>query len=423
MRRAGLSDSGGAAQADIDWSGVRPASQITWWSNHPGTSIELEKEYIRRFQEQNPGITVNLVTAGKNYDEVAQRFQAAAGTDNAPDLVGASDVWWFRYMINGQIIPLEGLAQHLQIDTGDYNRTLYDDYAFNGRHWALPYARSTPLFYYNRDVWQRAGLPDRAPQTWDEFEQWAPALAQVVGGHRWASERPPRGRPGGSTTSCGAGAGRTRRSGRSPSTSRRPWTRGSTSARWSTTSRSRPRPRAATTGTSPTSRRASPPARWPPRARCAASCSRRSSRSAPASCPQGPAGPGCPTGGTGIAIASSRTPEQQLAAGMFLKFLTEPEQTAHFSAGTGYMPVRTSAVDSPDMATVFAATPQARTAIDQLATTRVQDWARAFVPSGDQYLTTAIQKIVLQNENPATAFSAAAAEITASYEQNVAHYL
>src|SRR5690606_28180211 len=71
-------------------------------------------------RNQNPQITVNLVTAGKNYDEIAQRFQAAAGTDNTPDLVGASDVWWFRYMINGQIIPLDGLAQHLQIDTDDY---------------------------------------------------------------------------------------------------------------------------------------------------------------------------------------------------------------------------------------------------------------------------------------------------------------
>jgi sn-glycerol 3-phosphate transport system substrate-binding protein len=75
------------------------------------------------------------------------------------------------------------------------------------------------------------------------------------------------------------------------------------------------------------------------------------------------------------------------------------------------------------MAAVFAELPQARTAIDQLATTRVQDWARVFVPSGDQYLTTAIERIMLQNENPATAFSAAAAEITASYEQNVARYL
>ncbi len=139
--------------------------------------------------------------------------------------------------------------------------------------------------------------------------------------------------------------------------------------------------------------------------------------------PQGPGGAACPTGGTGIAIASARSPEQQLAAAMFLKFLGEPEQTAHFSAGTGYMPVRTSAANSPQMSAVYAERPQFRTAVDQLETARVQDWARAFVPSGDQYLTTALERIMLQNENSATAFAAAAVEITTSYEQNVARYL
>jgi len=418
-----LSDSGGAAQADIDWSGVQPASQITWWSNHPGTSIELEKEYIRRFQEQNPGITVNLVTAGKNYDEVAQRFQAAAGTDNTPDLVGASDVWWFRYMINGQIIPLEGLAQHLQIDTGDFNRTLYDDYAFNGQHWALPYARSTPLFYYNRDVWQRAGLPDRAPETWDEFEQWAPALAGIVG-------KPPLGLgPGTSWTAwwfCNLMWGRG----------------GAYSQEWTLTL---DKPETLDAGeylrAMVNDKKFAAVSAGGDDGYVAdfsagvTACTMASTGSlrgilqqaqfevGTGFLPKGPVGPGCPTGGTGMAIASAKSPEQQLAAGMFLKFLTEPEQTANFSAGTGYMPVRTSAVDSPDMQAVFAQTPQARTAVDQLATTRVQDWARAFVPSGDQYLTTAIERIMLQNENPATAFSAAAAEIQTSYEQNVARYI
>ena len=417
-----LSDSGGAAQSDVDWSRVQPASQISWWSNHPGTSIALEQEYIRRFQEQNPGITVNLVTAGKNYDEIAQRFQAAAGTDNVPDLVGASDVWWFRYMINGQIIPLEGLAQHLQIDTADYNGTLYDDYAFNGQHWALPYARSTPLFYYNRAVWQRAGLPDRAPQTWDEFEQWAPALAQVVG-------RPPLGLGGGTSWTAWW-------------FNNIMWGRGGAySDEWTVTL---DRPETVEAGEylrSMINDRGVAAVAGGDDGYVAdfsagvSACTMASTGSlreilqqaqfevGTGFLPQGPAGPACPTGGTGIAIASAKSPEQQLAAGMFLKFLTEPAQTAHFSAGTGYMPVRASAIESPDMAAVFAERPQARTAVDQLATTRVQDWARAFIPSGDQYLTTAIERIMLQNENPATAFSAAAAEITASYEQNVARYL
>ena len=65
--------------------------------------------------------------------------------------------------------------------------------------------------------------------------------------------------------------------------------------------------------------------------------------------PDGPNGSGTPTGGTGLAIPASRTPEQQLAAAMFLAFLTDAGTTRHtFSQATGYMPVRTSAVEGDD---------------------------------------------------------------------------
>lgn len=415
-----ISTSGGAAQSDVDWSGVQPASKITWWSNHPGSSVAVEQEFVRRFQEQNPGITVELVTAGKDYDEVAQRFQAASGTDNVPDLVGASDVWWFRYMINGQIIPLEGLAAHLQIDTADYNRTLYDDYAFDDRHWALPYARSTPLFYYNKSIWQRAGLPDRAPQTWDEFDAWAPALQQTLG-----------------AVPLGLGKG--------PSWTawwfcNMLWGRGGAySDQWTPTL---DRPEALGAGeylrAMVNDRRTAAVSAADYVADFSAgvsACTMASTGSLTAIMdqarfevgtgflPEGPAGPACPTGGTGIAIASDKPPEQQLAAAMFLKFLGEPDQTAYFSSNTGYVPVRTSATTGSTMGAVYAERPQFRTAVDQLATTRVQDWARAFVPSGDQYLTAALEQIMLQNADPATAFASASADITASYEQNVARYL
>jgi sn-glycerol 3-phosphate transport system substrate-binding protein len=414
------SDGGGAAQEEIDWTGVQPASHITWWSNHPGNSIAIEQELIRRFQEQNPGITVELVTAGASYDEIAQRFQAASGTDNVPNLVGASDVWWFRYMINSQIIPLDGLARHLQIDTADYNTTLYDDYAFEDQHWAMPYARSTPLFYYNRDIWQRAGLPDRAPLTWDEFEAWAPALQQTAG-----------------VVPLGLGRG----------TSwtawwfyNLMWGRGGAYSDGWTVTLDKPETLAAAEYLRAivNDRKIAAVATADQVADFSAgvsACTIASTGSlrgllnsakfgvGTGFLPQGPSGPACPTGGTGIAIASARSREQQLAAGMFLKFLGEPEQTAYFSANTGYMPVRTSAVTGPDMAPVYAQTPQFRTAVDQLATTRVQDWARAFVPSGDQYLTTALERIMLQNAAPADAFVAATTEITTSYEQNVERYL
>ena len=74
---------------------------------------------------------------------------------------------------------------------------------------------------------------------------------------------------------------------------------------------------------------------------------------------------GCCTGGAGLAIMASKIAEQQEAAFQFVKWATEPEQTAWWSQNTGYMPVRKSAVDS--MQEFFAENPNFKTAVDQLA--------------------------------------------------------
>ncbi|MEK8226098.1 extracellular solute-binding protein [Oerskovia sp. M15] len=140
--------------------------------------------------------------------------------------------------------------------------------------------------------------------------------------------------------------------------------------------------------------------------------------------PDGPSGSGTPTGGTGLAIPASRTPEQQLAAAMFLAFLTEPENTAYFSQNTGYMPVRTSAVEGETMSSIYAATPQFRTAVDQLAEkSRTQDWVRVFVPGGDQILTDGIEQIVLKGTPATEAFASITPRLEKAYQENVVPYL
>ncbi|WP_449373835.1 ABC transporter substrate-binding protein [Arthrobacter psychrolactophilus] len=387
--------------------------------NHPGTSKELESKIIADFAKET-GIKVNLVTAGANYDEVAQKFQAASGSSNVPDLVIASDVWWFRYMINGQILPLDKLAAHLDFGTDDFNKTLYNDYEFGDSHWAVPYARSTPLFYYNKAVWEKAGLPDRAPKTWTEFDEWAPKI-QAAGG----------------VTPLGLGKGNS-------------WTAwwfcnmlwgagGAYSKDWTMTLDTPEAVEAAKylqkiiyTDKSAVVTAKDQVADFGAGLTGCTIASTGSLTGIIAAAkfnigtgflPEGAKGPACPTGGTGLAIPASKSPEQQLAAGMFLKFLTNAENTAYFSSNTGYMPVRTSALEGETMQAVYAKTPQFRTAVDQLAGTRVQDWGRVFVPNGDKDLTTALEKIMLQQGDPAEAFATASTSIAKSYEENVKPYL
>lgn len=160
-----------SSQGSSDGGNGGEVTELTWWSNHPASSKDIEKEIISRFEKENPDIKVNLVDAGKNYEEAAQKFNAALTGSDLPDIVVLSDVWWYNFAINGQIANVDDLAKEADIDLSSYVQPLYEDYNYDGGHFALPFARSTPLFFYNKDAWKKAGLPDRGPESWDEMDE------------------------------------------------------------------------------------------------------------------------------------------------------------------------------------------------------------------------------------------------------------
>ncbi|WP_432543282.1 ABC transporter substrate-binding protein [Kineococcus sp. SYSU DK002] len=406
-----------AAAGKTDWSTVTPADRVTIWTNHPGSSQAVEAEFLTRWAEENSDIEVEFVTAGSNYDEISQKFQAALTGSDLPDLVLLSDVWWFRYAINGQLTPLQDLLPAAGVDVGNYQEGLYADYQYDGSQWAVPYCRSTPVFYYNKAHWAAAGLPDRGPQTWAEFEEWLPKLAA-------------------------AGTGAQAPYGLGKGTGNATWIHqnliwgrgGALSDEWTMTI------------DSPEVLAASDYLRdYITKGWAAVSSSDQASdfgaglyssvigstgslsgilkaagfEVGNAFLPGGPAGQFTPTGGAGFAIPVKRSPEQQLAAAKFLAFLAEDDNTAYFSQNTGYMPVTTGAVNSSVMQEVYAQTPLFKTAVDQLANTRTQDYARVFVPGGDQSTVTAWEKVMLQGTTSKDAWGTAQAEVQRSYEADV----
>ena len=379
---------GGGEELDLDFAGVEPATSIDFWTNHPGGSQEVETELLAAFTEET-GIEVNLVTAGSNYEEIAQRFQTAqAANSGLPAAVVLSDVWWFRYYINGNIIPIDNLVEKLGIDLSDYRDSLVQDYQYDGQQWALPYGRSTPLFYYNKDHFAEAGLPDRAPETWAEFEEWAPKLTQgetaymypdLAGYAGWTLQN----------VLWGQGAAWSDEweiTCNSPeAVEALQWVQDSVFANgWAQVS----------SGDSADTFAAGV---------CSATIASTGSlvgvlESASFDVgvgflPGGSVdGPVCPTGGAGLGIPAAVSKEEQLAGAMLIEFMGRPESTVAFSAATGYMPVRKSA----DLTELTAETPQIQTAVDQLDVTKPQDFARVFLPGADQEMAEAIASIVTE---------------------------
>lgn len=408
-----VGDSDTAAET-TDFSGVEPADEITFWSNHPGSSLELEQQLITAF-EQETGISVELVTAGANYEEVSQRFQTAQTSDDVGDVVVLSDATWFPAYLNDSIVPVGPLLEQIDADPSTYQETLFNDYLYEGENYAVPYARSTPIFYYNKDHYAAAGLADEVPATWEDVKANSEALvaanaapsgfvypeeaeypawtmANLVWGYggAWSDEWDFAPLNGEKTVEALTFAQQAVTDG------------------WATVASGSPATAFSSGATS----------------QVIASTGSLSSILEAANFEVGvgflPAGPEAsegivPTGGAGLAIAAASSPERQLAAAKFVDFVTNAANTATFSAGTGYLPVRTDA----DMSGVYAEQPAFEVAVDQLALTRSQDFARTFLPGGDLALAGDIQAILTRNADVQTTLDALRQEFEGVYESDL----
>src|SRR6476646_2038861 len=388
------------------------ANTIDFWSNHPGTSKEVEQKIITAFQSANPGITVKLTDAGKNYEEVAQKFNAALAGGTLPDIVVASDVTWFNFALNKQFATLDDLLSAAGVKTDDYVDSLYNDYKFKDQHYALPYSRSTPLFYYNKDLWKAAGLEDRGPKDCDEFLTWAPKLKAAAGSDKIVMEL-----PDGSNyldwvfQNMVWGYG------------------GAYSKEWTPTFSD---PNTIKAGTylqnlakSGFLKLSKDPA--PDFTAGIVGCSMMSTGSLGGVAKDAkfqfgtaflPGEGNCPTGGAGVGIPANISDERKKNALKFIEFLTNAQNTVTFTQATGYMPVRKSAVDLPAEKAFLEKNPNAKTAIEQLPKTRSQDNARVLLPGGGARIGKGLDQIV-QGQDVATVFKGLDAESQQVFDSQI----
>ncbi|OBK21088.1 ABC transporter substrate-binding protein [Mycobacterium asiaticum] len=405
---AGMSGSGAIKSGD---------GPISFWSNHPGMSTAVERELIARFQQEFPDLQVKLIDAGKDYDEVAQKFNAALIGTDVPDVVVLDDRWWFHFALSGVLTPLDELWRQVGVDTSDYVDSLLADYEFDGQHYALPYARSTPLFYYNKALWERAGLPDRGPASWPEFGEWGPRLQRVVGDRNWAhgwasSEAISWTFEGPNWAFGGAYSDRWTLKFTDPATiSAGNFLRDSIHGnRYAVVANN-------VANEFATGILASAVASTGALVGITAA-SRFDFGVAPL--PTGPGGaPACPTGGAGLAIPVKLSDERKLNALKFIAYLTSPQSTVYFSQRTGYLAVRKSAVDDPSEQQYLTENPNARVAFEQLPHTRPQDYARVFLPGGDRIIAAGLETIGLKGSDVKATFSGIEKQLQVIYDRQI----
>src|SRR5438309_4980485 len=178
-------------------AGAQPVLSLQYY--YPvGVSGPLNKlmtEMVNDFNAAHPGIRVEPVFAGNYVQTMAKAMTAVLG-GTPPDVAVLDTPELFSLLDRDAIIPLdEFIAQSggkAWLD--DFYQALLLNAQAGGHVYSIPWQRSTPIFYYNRDMFSKAGLdPSRAPKNWTELVEYAQKLTiRDAGGAvtQWGVEAP-----------------------------------------------------------------------------------------------------------------------------------------------------------------------------------------------------------------------------------------
>src|SRR5579859_6145086 len=150
--------------------------KISFWSSYSGVNGQAQQDMVDRFAKAQNKIALDYQFQGA-YADTAQKLTAAVAAKQAPDVSVLSDVWWQKFWLGKLLAPANPYMQATGVAPSDYVDSFINEGSRNGNVYWIPFARSTPLFYYNADVYKAAGFSN-APQTWDEFAANADKIAK-----------------------------------------------------------------------------------------------------------------------------------------------------------------------------------------------------------------------------------------------------
>jgi multiple sugar transport system substrate-binding protein len=147
------------------------AVEIEYWQYTFKQRVDAMSELIQQFEKANPDITVKQVTVP--YDNYRTRIAAAIPAGEGPDIAQLFYGWLTDYIKGGLLQPLPQDA----FDTATIDHDFFpfvQGMKIDGRYYALPTAVRSLALFWNRKLFQDAGLdPSKPPQTLAELVEIA----------------------------------------------------------------------------------------------------------------------------------------------------------------------------------------------------------------------------------------------------------
>ncbi|PLW76442.1 ABC transporter substrate-binding protein [Cohaesibacter celericrescens] len=333
------------------------------------TISTLTADYVKA----HPDVKIDAIYAGSYTDTLTKAITAARG-GNAPQISVLLSTDMFTLIDEDLIEPFDGYVSEDEKKSwiGAFYPAFMQNSQTGGKTWGIPFQRSTPVMYWNKEAFKEAGLdPEHAPENWEELVEMSKKLVKKdASGNvtQWGVRIPSAGFPywlfQGLSTPAGAilaNADGNKTQFDDPKVvealqymydlSNKHGVMQGGSIDWGATPKAFFEHEAAivwTTTGNLTNMVANAPFEFgvgflPKKERF-----------------------GAPTGGGNFYLFKDASDEQKKAAVDFVKWITEPEQAAKWSMATGYVAPRADAWETDAMKDYVKTVPQALVARDQL---------------------------------------------------------
>jgi sn-glycerol 3-phosphate transport system substrate-binding protein len=148
--------------------------EIHWWHAMRSARGKVADTMIKAFNDSQSDYKVVGSYKG-NYDETVNAGVAAYRAKKQPHLLQSFEVGTQTMMLSGAIYPVYQLMKDMgyNINWKDYLQPVLSYYMnADGNLMSMPFNSSTPVMYYNVDLFKKAGiapLSKEKPISWDEL--------------------------------------------------------------------------------------------------------------------------------------------------------------------------------------------------------------------------------------------------------------
>ncbi|TCP55055.1 carbohydrate ABC transporter substrate-binding protein (CUT1 family) [Tamaricihabitans halophyticus] len=150
----------------------RPVT-ITVWSNFADRELEALREVMRRFDESQPNISVE-VSGNQDDDKITQAIRGGIPPDVA---ISSASYHVGLYCSSGAWQDLGPYLERDEVDLSRIPQAVRNYTQYQGTRCSMPMLADTFGLYYNKELFAKAGI-DRPPRTMSELTDYAKRLTE-----------------------------------------------------------------------------------------------------------------------------------------------------------------------------------------------------------------------------------------------------